>query len=526
MLTKSVMSSPSGKRRPLSTSGLGYEPLGGKPKPPPKPKAQLLKSYSSAESKSDPPGKISGGYFQPGGVSSIGYCLSSVYKTKLNPKMDSEWNKSSVDGSSNYAVSTKSQVSKPNFMPQDNARPPISSLPAKFRVSFEERNRQSTSQSDISEPATGILVAISEPAPRLRRPPPAPPISGSSLNRRMSNPLPSNYVKKPLITRLSNDNISTATPINNKSEIKCPKNCGLDNNSKSSIHTHISSITSTTATQFSNQMLKSPSSPKNPVTFAQPPPREMEYIEREHPRKAFECLEKLWQKEELCDAILIANGKELKAHRVVLASCSQYFESMFIGEFAEPPGEPVVIEEVNDDALEAMINFAYTSHIKLTERNIYSLFEAADILQFNGVKAACFKFFKQQINKSNCIRTWLFAESHNCTELLDASLKYVECNFLDIVRGKEFLDVDQPDVITGITSREDLAITSEEQVYEAVLSWVQHKLHRRKNCALEVFKSVRFPSMSRDYLMYIVDNESLIKDDPDLLQLVSVAMCA
>ena len=256
----------------------------------------------------------------------------------------------------------------------------------------------------------------------------------------------------------------------------------------------------------------------HPVTFARPPPREMDYIEREHPRNVFEYLNEMRQRGDLCDVTLLANTEEIRAHKVVLAACSQYFEQMFIGEFAEPDNEPIFIEEVEEDALIALVDFAYTSRIKLTDHNIYSVFEAADLLQFSGVKGACFKFFKQQMNKSNCIRTWLFAESHNCTELLEASLKYIECNFLDIVNGREFLSLEQPDVVARLAGLEDLAITSEEQVYEAVLGWLHRDPERRKEHAPVVFKGVRFPSISREYLLHIVDNEPFIKEDPDCLQ--------
>ena len=256
------------------------------------------------------------------------------------------------------------------------------------------------------------------------------------------------------------------------------------------------------------------------MTFAQPPPREMEYFEREHPRNVFERLSKLRDNGDLCDVILIVNSNEIRAHRIVLAGCSQYFESMFIGEFAEPVNEPVFIEEVDEDSLTALVDFAYTSHIKLTDRNIYSIFEAADVLGFTGVKSACFKFFKQQMNKSNCIGTWLFAQDNNCTELLEASLKYIECNFLDIARGREFLSLDRPEVVSQLAALEDVAITSEEQVYEAVLGWVYYDLEKRRTHAPQVFEKVRFPSMSRDFLLHIVDHELLIKEDPDLLQQV------
>lgn len=498
------MASPSGRRRPLSTSG--YEPLiqQSKPKPPPKPKPQFLKS-SSATALADSSDAVDS-YFQPGGAAGIGYCLSSVYKAK---KTSSEFETRNEEEN---VSSPKSRDVKLKFASKDGSRPSLTSLPAKFRVSFEERNRQSVPKSD-TEPVTGVLVAISESDTNVirRRPPPVP----KNIKNRMSNPFPlTANPSRSLPTQLVSSYTSPPT------EEKLARTSSLKRDPSLAMTSLVTKHTSTVSPTVSTPSPVS-SLTYRPVTFAQPPPFEMEYVEEEHPQSAFEYLEKFRHSGELCDVTFLVGGKELKAHRVVLAACSQFFESMFIGEFAEPTGEPVVIEELSENILESIIIFAYTSRIKLTEKNVYSMFEAADLLQLTGVKGACFKFFKQQINKSNCMRTWLFAESHNCIELLEASLKYIDYNFLDIVRGREFLDTDQPDIISGIICREDLAITSEEQVYEAVLAWVQRDLGKRTNCALEVLKNVRFPSMSRDYLMHIVDHEPLIKEDPDLLQLVS-----
>jgi hypothetical protein len=257
-----------------------------------------------------------------------------------------------------------------------------------------------------------------------------------------------------------------------------------------------------------------------PISLPKPAnSRELEYEEKEHPRNAFKILEKFRNKKDLCDCVLIAGDIEIKAHRVVLASCSSYFESMFIGEFAEPEDIPIVIEEVDELALKSLIDFAYTSRITLSHSNVYTLFEAADVLDFQGIKNACFRFFKSQMNKSNCIRTWMFAESHNCTELLDASLKFIEVNFLNIVRGREFLAV-ECDTACRLLELENIAITSEEQVYEASIGWINHDLNQRKKYAFKIFQKVRFSSMNRDYLMHISDNEPIIRDDEDCLQLI------
>ena len=480
----------------------------------------------------------SGSYFQGLGGSNFGYCLPAVYRSKVNPnsgaprrlKSDGDDSLSigelggggneGIEGGGSPSASIarpRPKFSKPNFGLAD--KPSFSALPEKFRMSFEERSRGNlylpTNAGTSSEEKLLTSSSEFEDAEVKRRFLATTPRNNPN---RLSAPLPittAHSVTKSLPTTTSVNFQLFAPTLEGKST--------SSSNPESPLSSHASISSPTTSIGSINAPIPSEkrSSITQPVTFARPPPRKLQYTEREHFKKVFGYLDKMRKKGELCDVTLIANQKEIKAHKAVLAAASSYFESMFVGEFSEPEGEPIYIEEVDEDTLVAMVDFAYTARIKLTDQNVYFIFEAADLFQFSGLRAACFKFFKQQMNQSNCIRTWLFAESHNCTELLDAALKFVECNFPDIVHGREFLEIEQADIISKLVSLEDIAITSEEQVYEAVLRWIHYDMNKRKEVAVEVFKNVRFPSMSRDYLMYIVDNEELIKEDPDLLQQVS-----
>ena len=494
----------------------GYEPLIEpskleKPEPPPKP-FLLKKSDGNQEYLSSAPGEetspsrdaageeSSVGYFQGGGSSGSGYCFSSFYKPKSGLK-------------SNDAVGlhNKTQSStKLKFAGKDDTRPPLVSLPVKFQASFQERSQNVPNAEEIMNGSISSKRSMSVSS--ARRPPPPVPDSNSSL----MDPVKS----------LSRTMSTSSSPIFNKSKNHSPvaptsTNPSAPPMTTSSSLSSLSNASSGSPTFSSEWSASLHAGRVKPITYAQPPPRELSYTEKEHSRIAFEYLNALRLKGELCDATLCVNSKKLKAHRVVLAACSQYFESMFIGEFSEPPGEDVIIEEVSEDALETLVEFAYTSNLKLTDKNVHTIVEAADVLQLVGVKGACFKFFKQQMNKSNCIQTWLFAEEQNCTELVDASVKFIESNFVDISKGREFLELEQPDVVAKIVSWEDLAITTEEQVYEAVLAWIRYKQEFRKAHTLELFKCVRFPSIPKEYLMQVVDNETLIQEDPDLLQVVS-----
>lgn len=69
------------------------------------------------------------------------------------------------------------------------------------------------------------------------------------------------------------------------------------------------------------------------------------------------------------DVKLIADGREFYAHKMVLASCSQYFLAMFT-KFEEKKSDTVVLQGIDPTALDLLIQYMYTAEIFVTEENV------------------------------------------------------------------------------------------------------------------------------------------------------------
>jgi len=66
-----------------------------------------------------------------------------------------------------------------------------------------------------------------------------------------------------------------------------------------------------------------------------------------------------------------ADGKEIHAHKCVLASQSEYFETMFIGGFKETTQDVIQINDISSDVLKNVIDFMYTSElVPIEEDNV------------------------------------------------------------------------------------------------------------------------------------------------------------
>uniref|UniRef100_A0A8U8BND6 Uncharacterized protein n=1 Tax=Geospiza parvula TaxID=87175 RepID=A0A8U8BND6_GEOPR len=231
---------------------------------------------------------------------------------------------------------------------------------------------------------------------------------------------------------------------------------------------------------------------------------------KRHYHDAFVCMNRMRQRGLLCDIVLHVATKEIKAHKVVLASCSPYFHAMFTNEMSESRQTHVTLHDIDPQALEQLVQYAYTAEIVVGEGNVQTLLPAASLLQLNGVRDACCKFLLSQLDPSNCLGIRGFADTHSCSDLLKSAHKYVLQHFVEVSKTEEFMLLPLKQVLDLISS-DSLNVPSEEEVYRAVLSWVKHDVDSRRQHVPRLMKCVRLPLLSRDFLMSHVDTELLVR---------------
>ena len=213
-------------------------------------------------------------------------------------------------------------------------------------------------------------------------------------------------------------------------------------------------------------------------------------------KDSFKALYDFYQQGQLCDVELKVGTKTINCHRVVLACVSRYFKVMFTSEMAESRNKSVSIKDIDEKAMELLVNFAYTSKITLTIENVQPLLYASSILQLETVAYACCDFMKTHLHPSNCIGIRTFAEQHGRNELMKIADQYIYDNFSGVVESDEFFTM-TPKHLDAIVSSEDLNVDSETHVYEAVMRWVKHKTDDRKKYLATLIPKVKLPLLPR-----------------------------
>ncbi|XP_053774735.1 kelch-like protein 23 isoform X1 [Desmodus rotundus] len=175
------------------------------------------------------------------------------------------------------------------------------------------------------------------------------------------------------------------------------------------------------------------------------------------------------------------SGIIFHCHRAVLAACSNYFKAMFTADMKEKFKNKIKISGIHHDILEGLVNYAYTSQIEITKRNVQSLLEAADLLQFLSVKKACEQFLVRHLDIDNCIGMHSFAEFHMCPELEKESQRILCSRFKEVWQQEEFLEISLEKFVF-ILSRKNLSVWKEEAIIEPVIKWTAYDVENRIEC--------------------------------------------
>ncbi|XP_060741120.1 kelch-like protein 3 isoform X2 [Tachysurus vachellii] len=231
-----------------------------------------------------------------------------------------------------------------------------------------------------------------------------------------------------------------------------------------------------------------------------------------HMRKAFRVMNDLRSRKMLCDVLLVAAEEEIPAHKLVLASCSPYFCAMFTGEMSESKATCVEIRDVDGQTLRKLVDYIYTAEIEVTEDNVQVLLPAASLLQLMEVRQVCCEFLQAQLHPTNCLGIRAFADLHTCAELYSQSHAYAEQHFSEVMLGEEFMSLSLQQVCSLISS-DKLTVSTEEKVFEAMITWIKHDKEARLEYMPKLMEHVRLPLLSRDYLVQIVEEEPLIKNN-------------
>lgn len=182
----------------------------------------------------------------------------------------------------------------------------------------------------------------------------------------------------------------------------------------------------------------------------------------------------------------------ISAHRVVLGAMSPYFAAMFTGDMVEKDEKEIVLKEIDGESLKILIDYCYMGYIPINEANVYGILETASRLEFPLIESKCFTFLMENVNSSNCLTVFTMVEQYlNFEKFVEKSLDCAAIHFGEIAAQHEFLLLNNYH-LNCLLRKNELNVWSEEEIFNALVKWVEYSEEERKHDVTELLHLVRF----------------------------------
>lgn len=243
------------------------------------------------------------------------------------------------------------------------------------------------------------------------------------------------------------------------------------------------------------------------------------FVDKGLSKEMLEQMDQLRKNEELCDVELVVDSQCFRAHRVVLAASSMYFRAMFCRQMAESGQRRIAIQGVEAEALAALIKFAYTCALEISEENAQSLLAASNFLQMLRAREACCQFLQDRLDSVNCLDVADFAEFQSCDDLLEAALTFSRKNFTEVVKNERFAQISYSRVKHFLSSNDLHLPEGEETVFRALVTWTKQHSDRYAYF-YELLDKVKLPLLGQEFFAVEVAANPLVSSNEQCMKLI------
>lgn len=254
------------------------------------------------------------------------------------------------------------------------------------------------------------------------------------------------------------------------------------------------------------------------LSMDQPAVTVFHYKDREQSSSLLLQLNTLRQQNILTDVSLCSDNTEIPCHRNVLVSSSPYFRAMFCSNFLERQQSKITLQGVTSAILSSIIDYVYTGLISISVDVVLPLMQAASMLQYGRLFEACSGFLQRQLSPDNCLSMIRLSEIMCCDSLRDKAKEMAMSSFSDVSASEDLRELSLSELLGYL--EDDGLCAEEEQVFDALVTWIQHDPSSRRNAISDLFKKVRLRHIHPTYLFQFIATDPLIQSSALCIQLI------
>ena len=150
-------------------------------------------------------------------------------------------------------------------------------------------------------------------------------------------------------------------------------------------------------------------------------------------------LEDARHNDQYTDVTLVAEEKEFKAHRVVLASQSPFIETRLEKRWTDQGGTRIEMTDVSTDIMDAILAYMYTGKVRNIDMTAYNLLPKAEQYQLEGLKVTCEEALSKTLTAQTVINYLILADTHNAQNLRQSCLSFIAGNITEVKKSSDWV---------------------------------------------------------------------------------------
>ena len=186
---------------------------------------------------------------------------------------------------------------------------------------------------------------------------------------------------------------------------------------------------------------------------------------------------------------------------------------MFSSGMEECHKNVITIQQLSSEVFEQVLKYIYTGKVRITPQLVEDLFAQAHIFQIQTLVDLCVDFFQKNMKETNCLSAMTLADIHAHRKLYLYAKKFCCHEFQSLVQEEDLYKL-AVECITDLLKDRHLYCENEELVFETAIKWLEYDLPSRKTHRYKVLETVKFPMLSKTYLIdTVAKSMHVISDD-------------
>lgn len=232
-------------------------------------------------------------------------------------------------------------------------------------------------------------------------------------------------------------------------------------------------------------------------------------------------MNELRKRGELCDGEICCGPYRFPIHKAFLAAHSPYFRARFTINMKDSGKIEVLTPDEDPAIMSLVLEFIYTHEISLNYQNVWDILPAADRMLVLDLKEACCNYLIKELRAENAFKMLSFADQYSCNNVFHSTETFILHNLPLVARVcPEYMKLTFYELIQLLEDSR-LRVSSEEELFEAVISWAKYDLRRRHNHIKSLLERVRMAYLSLPFFEKYVLGDSSIASRNDCVNLLN-----